>query len=107
MTVARLWRTRIDLSRAEEYERFAQSVSLEMFRSQPGFVAVTMYRRAEECAVLTLWETEAAAAALDCAESYLRTVAQINASGFLRPPQSVEVSAVHVFHAKVTENQIP
>jgi heme-degrading monooxygenase HmoA len=76
MTIARLWRTRVDLSRAEEYERFAQSVSLDMFRSQPGFVAVTMYRRAEECAVLTLWESEAAAAALDCAERYLRTVAR-------------------------------
>ena len=107
MTIARLWRTRIDLTRAEEYERFAQSVSLEMFRSQPGFVAVTMYRRAEECAVLTLWETEAAAAALECAESYLKTVAQIKASGFLRAPQTVEIGAVHVLHAKSSEDEIP
>lgn len=98
MTIARLWRTRIDPERAGEYEAFARDVSLDMFRRQPGFLGVTMYRDGPECSVLTLWESNEAAEALHRSRSYLDTVARIQQAGFLRPPQTIELGVVHVSH---------
>jgi hypothetical protein len=45
--VVRIWRTEIDVTRAEEYRDFAHSRSLPMSRAQPGFVGCSSQRRAQ------------------------------------------------------------
>jgi heme-degrading monooxygenase HmoA len=93
--VARIWRTGLDESRAAEYETFAVSVSLPMFRRHTGFLGVLFTANGTERAVITLWSDQAAAAALDASPDYLATVRAIEATGFLRPPQQVEVLHIH------------
>jgi hypothetical protein len=88
--VVRLWRTGIDPARADEYDHFAQSRSLPMFRTQPGFVAVLLCSRAAERTVITLWQCWDAVNALDHSATYQATVNEIEAAGFLRGDRSVE-----------------
>lgn len=45
--------------------------------------------------VITLWSSQAAAAALDTSADYQATVRAIEATGLLRPPQRIEVLDVH------------
>jgi len=92
--IARIWRTELDESRAAEYEVFAAERSLPMFRRQPGFRAVFFVRTATGRATITLWRDLQAAEALAASADYLETVAAIQAAGFLRPPQSVELLPV-------------
>ncbi len=92
--IVRIWRTGLDESRAEEYDRFATERSLPMFRRQDGFCAVLFSRIADGRAVITLWRDIQAVEALDASADYRDTVAAIGAAGFLRPPQTVEVMAV-------------
>lgn len=81
--IMRIWTTKVDETRAEAYERFAQERSLPMFKAQPGFRGALFGRAGCECAVVTLWESSAAADALEASASYRETVAEINAAGFL------------------------
>jgi heme-degrading monooxygenase HmoA len=89
--VVRIWRTEIDTTRAEEYREFARSRSLPMFRAQPGFAGVLFAGQGSERVVITLWRDLAAAEALERSETYNATVAEIQATGFLRGDSSVEV----------------
>jgi heme-degrading monooxygenase HmoA len=89
--VVRIWRTEIDVRRADEYREFAHSRSLPMFRAQPGFAGVLFAGQGSERVVITLWRDVAAAEALDHSETYSATVAEIEATGFLRGDSSVEV----------------
>jgi heme-degrading monooxygenase HmoA len=89
--VVRIWRTEIDVRRADEYRVFAHSRSLPMFRAQPGFAGVLFAGQGSERVVITLWRDVAAAEALDRSETYNATVAEIQATGFLRGDSSVEV----------------
>ena len=89
--VARIWRTQIDVTRADEYRRFAEEKSLPMFREQPGFAGVLFAANLAERAVITLWRDLASAQGLDQSETYRRTVAEIEGTGFLRGNSSVEV----------------
>ena len=91
---ARIWRTGVDESRAEEYDAFAVERSLPMFRRQPGCRAVFFVRTKEGRAAITFWQDLAAAEALLSSKDYLETVDAILAAGFLRPPQSVELLPV-------------
>jgi heme-degrading monooxygenase HmoA len=93
--VVRIWRTGLDTSRAPEYEDFALSTSLPMFRRHDGFLGVLFAGTGAERAVITLWSDRAAVAALDASPDYRATVRAIEAAGFLRPPQLVEVLDVH------------
>jgi heme-degrading monooxygenase HmoA len=93
--VARIWRTRLDESRAPEYEDFARNISLPMFRRHNGFLGVLFATGAGERVVITLWSDRAAVAALDASADYQATVRAIGARGFLRPPQRVELLDVH------------
>jgi hypothetical protein len=95
--VARIWRTGIDETRAEEYRRFAETKSLPMFREQPGFVGVLFAANGAERAVITLWQDLDSAEQLDRSETYTRTVAEIAATGFLRGESSVEVLELEGF----------
>src|SRR5215207_4696754 len=56
--IVRIWRTGLDESRADEYERFARERSLPMFQKQPGCVGVFFTRTEQGRAVITLWENE-------------------------------------------------
>jgi hypothetical protein len=46
--IARIWRTSIDETRADQYLDFARSRSLPMFRSQQGFVGALFARQRAE-----------------------------------------------------------
>lgn len=91
----RIWSTRIDESRVEEYEEFAHSTSLPMFEAQPGFRGLLFGRNGSECAVITLWHDDDAADAMESSASYQQAVAAINAAGFLVGNTHVERFLVH------------
>jgi heme-degrading monooxygenase HmoA len=95
--IARIWRTQIGPSRAEDYRRFAHSKSLPMFREQPGFVGVLFAANLAERAVITLWRDHGAARRLDQSEAYRSTVAAIDATGFLRGESTVEIFELEGF----------
>src|SRR6266516_3791160 len=92
--IARIWRTGLDESRAEEYDAFAADRSMPMLRRQRGLRAVFFVRTEHGRAAITLWQDLAAAEALTSSKDYLDTVEAIKAAGFLRPPQSVELLPV-------------
>jgi heme-degrading monooxygenase HmoA len=89
--IVRIWRSQIDKARADQYRDFAHSRSLPMFRAQPGFAGVLFAASRAERAVITLWRDSASVEALDHSETYKATVAEIEASGFLRGQSAVEV----------------
>jgi len=91
----RIWRTRVDEARAAEYERFAMVESLPMFRAHRGFGGLMFGRSGPECVVITLWEDDAAADALDASPRYRETVARISSTGFLAGQSVVERFQVH------------
>jgi hypothetical protein len=91
----RIWRTGLDESRAPEYEDFALRISLPMFRHHAGFLGVLFAGTGPERTVITLWSGQAAVAALEESADYQATVRSIEATGFLRPPQRLEVLDVH------------
>ena len=94
--IGRVWTTRVTEARAAEYQAFAREISLPMFHQQPGFLGVAMFRRGEECVVLTLWQDAASVAALTRSESRTRTVSEILATGFLQGDQTLETYDVHL-----------
>jgi heme-degrading monooxygenase HmoA len=94
--VARIWRTRIDASRAAEYDDFAGTRSLPMFKRHDGFSGVLFAGDGDHRVVITLWRDRDAAAALERSPDYRATVRAIEATGFLRPPQQVEILDVQV-----------
>jgi len=94
MTIARIWRTRIDQRCAAEYRRFAKEQSLPMFRAHEGFIGVVFCEARDERVVITLWATPEAVAALDASPVYRETVERIETSGFIVGPSSVEVFEV-------------
>jgi hypothetical protein len=89
--VVRIWRATIDVTRAEDYLDFARSRSLPMFRAQSGFAGVLFAAQGAERTVITLWRDVAAAQALDHSPTYNATVAEIEATGFLREVSTAEV----------------
>jgi heme-degrading monooxygenase HmoA len=89
--VARIWRTGLDRSRAGEYNEFARTRSLPMFERQDGFHGVLFATAGDERVVITLWRDRVAAAALERSSDYRATVRAIEAAGFLRPPQRIEL----------------
>ena len=91
-----MWTTRVTEARATEYEAFARQISLPMFRQQPGFLGVAMFRRGEDCVVLTLWHDAESATALARSDSYTRTVSEILAAGFLQGEHTLETCDVHL-----------
>jgi heme-degrading monooxygenase HmoA len=93
--IMRIWRTQVDEARAAEYERFAAEESLPMFRAHRGFKGHLFGRRGADCVVVTIWEDDAAADALEASPRYRDTVARINAAGFLVGPSEVDRFQLH------------
>jgi heme-degrading monooxygenase HmoA len=94
-SVVRIWTTGLDESRASDYDEFAHTVSLPMFRRHEGFLGVLFAGDGAQRTVITLWRDRGAAAALAASADYRETVRAIEATGFLRPPQRVELLDVH------------
>ena len=92
--IARLWRTRVDLTRLTEYEQFAQDQSLPMFRQQQGFLVVFFLRDDQAILVVSLWRDRPAVEALAASATYQATVRQLQATGLLLGQQSVEIFEV-------------
>jgi heme-degrading monooxygenase HmoA len=90
-SVVRMWTTGLDESREREYEEFARNISLPMFRRHDGFLGVLFAGVGEQRTVITLWRDRAAAAALNTSADYRETVNAIEATGFLRSPQRLEL----------------
>jgi heme-degrading monooxygenase HmoA len=98
VTVGRIWRTRIDARRSDEYRAFAESTSVPMFEAHEGFRGVIFGERSNERLVITLWESAEAVEKLNSSPLYLETVARIESTGFISgDDQSVETFDVHSF----------
>jgi heme-degrading monooxygenase HmoA len=95
MTFVRIWRTRIDVNRLDEYERFVDEQSLPMFNAQEGFRGVVYSRRGDRVAVLSFWRDQTAVDALDTSATYQRAVKSIEATGFLIGDSSLEAFEIH------------
>ena len=94
--ITRVWHTLVQESRAADYERFAQEISLPMFRLQKGYLGVIMAREKERCIVISFWESAASIEALDTSPTYKATVAKILAQGFLFGEQTTQVFETHL-----------
>jgi heme-degrading monooxygenase HmoA len=93
--IMRIWRTQVDITRAAEYQRFAAEQSLPMFRAHRGFSGLLFGRHGADCIVITLWEDDAAADALEDSPRYRDTVARISATGFLIGQSQIERFTLH------------
>jgi heme-degrading monooxygenase HmoA len=91
VSYVRIWTTRLDLSRLDEYERFVEERSTPMFQAQRGFRGVLYTRRRDEVAVLSFWEDDAAVDALETSATYRHAVGAISEAGFLIGESVVEV----------------
>jgi heme-degrading monooxygenase HmoA len=81
--IARVWRARIDERRGDEYDEFARTRSLPTFRAHEGFRGCAFLGTGSDRVVLTLWASLEAIAALERSARYRRTVADIEATGFV------------------------
>ncbi len=95
MALVRIWRTNVDPLRVTEYERFAQDVSLPMFRAQQGFLGVLFAGAGPPRAVLSFWKDQHAVDALASSPSYGETVARILATGMLAGETTTEILELH------------
>lgn len=89
--IARLWVTGLDPDKAAEYDAFANSRSLLMFRSLDGCLGVIFVRSGDRGYVLSLWRDAASVEALEHSELYRSTVNDIKGAGFLEEPQTTEL----------------
>ena len=89
--VARLWHTRIDPARGDDYDAFARDHSRPMFDHLDGCLAALFLGSGAERTVLTLWANPAALDALSESVLYADTVARFRTTGILREPQHVEL----------------
>ena len=103
--ITRIWHTLVQESRAADYERFAQEISLPMFRLQKGYLGIIMAREKERCIVISLWESVASIQALDTSPTYKATVAKILAQGFVFGEQTTEVFETHLFEMLDARNK--
>ena len=87
--IVRIWRTQLDNSRMNEFERFERERSLPMFRQQEGFLGVIFLRSQGECAALSLWEDLESVEKLS--KSYRETVQLLESTNLLQGSQSIEV----------------
>lgn len=90
--ILRIWRTKVNIERIQEYERFEMEHSLPMFRRQHGLMGVLFLREgADHSAALTLWENLESIEALDTSTSYQQTAGALGESGLLVGEQSVQI----------------
>jgi len=88
--IPRIWRTQVDPARIAEYETFANTKSLSMFKQQRGFLGV-VFMHTPKGVTLSIWEDRAAVEALATSETYQATVRDILVSGLLKGEQTTGV----------------
>lgn len=89
--IVRLWTTGLVPEKAAEYDAFANSHSLAMFRALEGCLGVVFVRSGVRGYVFSLWKDEASVEAMEESELYRGTVRDITAAGFLAEPQTAEL----------------
>jgi heme-degrading monooxygenase HmoA len=95
VAILRVWRTRINPARIDEYRRFETERFLPMLHKQSGFLAVLFLRQAEDhAASLIIWEDRGAVEAVKSSPSYRRAVRDLAGSDLLAGEQSEDVFEV-------------
>ena len=89
--ILRIWRTEVQTGRATDYEHFAMTRSLPMFRRQSGCRGVLLAEHSGERIAITLWEDQEAVARLEESADYLQTVRALLDSGILQGDQATRV----------------
>lgn len=95
MTFVRIWRTRLDLARLSEYERFVDEHSRPMFARQRGYLGVVFSRHGDKVAVLSFWRDRSALTGLETSPSYQSAVQRIGDAGFLIGEPTLDVYEIH------------
>jgi heme-degrading monooxygenase HmoA len=95
VVILRIWRTKVDPARLDEYRRFERERCLPMLHKQPGLLGVLFLRQAEDqAASITIWEDMGAVAALESSPSYQRTARELFEGNLLAGEPSEEVFEV-------------
>lgn len=89
--IIRLWSTKLVPELVSDYDAFASSTSLEMFRSLDGCLGVVFLRSKERGFVFSFWRDSRSVDALRSSAPYDETVRRIAAAGLLAGEQTVDV----------------
>ncbi|GAA1114894.1 hypothetical protein GCM10009630_10360 [Kribbella jejuensis] len=89
--IVRIWRTGVRADRVSDYEQFARTRSLPMFRRREGCLGVLFAADAGERIVITLWDGPESVDRLAESTEYRETVDALSATGILEGEQSVQV----------------
>lgn len=89
--IVRIWRTDVRPERVNEYEQFATTRSLPMFRRQGGCLGVLFAEESGERIVISFWDGPEAIDRLGESADYRQTVEALSSSGILDGGQSVRV----------------
>lgn len=93
--ILRVWQVALAPAKAAELEAFANKVSLPMFRSQPGCLAVFFTRTETECATVSFWDSERSVEIMEASTFYQQVVSQIEGSGILGEDHQTHVFSVY------------
>lgn len=93
--ILRIWKVGLAPGQAPALERFADEVSLPMFRAQTGCLAVFFTRSDTACVTVTVWESLQAVARMEATEGYRQVVAAIEQAGILCGDHHTETFAVY------------
>lgn len=92
--IVRLWKTRVDKARIEEYEENERERSTPMFREQPGCLGALFLRSRDDCFALTFWKDMEAVERLKTSKSYQEASSFYSDSGMLMSEPSLQVFEV-------------
>lgn len=81
--IARIWTATLLPERCGDYDRFAEDVSLPMFKSHDGFLGVAMMHNQKAACVITYWSGMDAVRSLEASARYRATVEAIKATGVI------------------------
>lgn len=93
--ILRVWKVGLAPAKAAELEIFANKISLPMFRSQPGCLAVFFTRTETECATVTVWDSDRSVETMEKSTLYQQVVSQIEESGILGEDHQTNVFSVY------------
>ncbi len=91
----RIWKVDLVPGKARELEVFANTISLPMFKRQPGCLAVFFTKSDAQCATVTLWSSPEAVEEMERSNDYRDVVTQIEHSGIIGSNHVTEVYTVY------------
>lgn len=93
--ILRIWTTRVNPAREDEYLAYARVHSRAMFLAQDGCLGVLFLRRADgRHAACSIWRDAAAVDALACSVAYQHTAAGLAATRALMGEPEIELFAL-------------